>query len=71
MPDGLSWIEAETLRFARGIIGPFRSDELAMHLNRSIRQARRILDKLVEMSVLIVHNGQQRYRTYQVVNHDR
>jgi len=29
------------------------------------------LDKLVEMSILIVHNGQQRYRTYQAVNHDR
>nr|WP_130608863.1 transcriptional regulator [Cohnella abietis] len=69
--QSLSWIEAETLRFARGVIRPFHSDELALHLNRSTRQARRILDKLVEMSVIIVHNGQQRYRTYQVVNHDR
>ncbi len=66
----LSWIEAETLRFARGIIRPFRSDELSLHLNRSTRQTRRILDKLVEMNVLLVHNGQQRYRTYQLVNLD-
>ncbi|REK77759.1 transcriptional regulator [Paenibacillus paeoniae] len=67
----LSWIETETLRFARSVIRPFRSDELALHLNRSTRHTRRILDRLVEMSVLMVHNEQQRYRTYQVVNHDR
>lgn len=66
----LSWIEAESLRFARGVIRPFRSNELALHLNRSPRQTRRILDKLVSMNELIVHNGQQRYRTYQVVNSD-
>lgn len=66
-----SWIEAETLRFARGAIRPFRSEELALHLNRSTRQARRILDKLVEMDVLMVHNEQQRYRTYQAVKNDR
>ncbi|MFF2483928.1 transcriptional regulator [Paenibacillus sp. NPDC058071] len=67
----LSWIEAEALRFARGIIRPFRSEELSLHLNRSNRQTRRILDKLVVMNVLIVQNGQQRYRTYHVVNHNR
>ena len=65
-----SWIEAETLRFARGVIRPFHSDELALHLNRSTRQARRILDKLVKMDALIVHNRQLRYRTYQAVNND-
>lgn len=67
----LSWIEAETLRFARGVIRPFHPGELALHLNRSTRQTGRILDKLVKMNVLIVHNGQQRYRTYQAVNNDR
>ncbi|WMT40631.1 hypothetical protein RE628_26385 [Paenibacillus sp. D2_2] len=67
----LSWIEAEALRFARGSIRPFRSEELAMYLNRSDRQVRRILDKLVKMDVLLVHNGQQRYCTYQVVKNDR
>ncbi|MEF2246100.1 transcriptional regulator [Paenibacillus sp. IITD108] len=65
-----SWIETETLRFARGVIRPFHSDELALHLNRSTRQARRILDKLVKMNALIVHNSQMRYRTYQAVNND-
>lgn len=64
----LSWIEAETLRFARGVIRPFHVNELALHLCRSTRQVRRILDKLVEMNLLIVHNRQQRYRTYQLVN---
>lgn len=67
----LNWIETETLRFARGVVRPFHSDELALHLNRSARQARRILDRLVKMNVLIVHNGQQRYRTYQAVNNGR
>lgn len=67
----LSWVEEETLRFARGVIRPFRSEELASHLNRSDRQARRILNELVKMDVLSVHNKQQRYCTYQVVKNDR
>ncbi|MOA30708.1 hypothetical protein D3C78_1518140 [compost metagenome] len=67
----LSWGETESLRYARGIIRPFRSDELALHLKRSDRQARRILDKLVDMNLLIVQNGQQRYRTFQAVANDR
>lgn len=67
----LSWIDEEALRFARRVIRPFRSEELALHLNRSDRQARRILDKLVKMEVLLIHNGQQRYCTYQLVKNDR
>jgi len=66
--QSLSWVEAEAIRFARGVIRPFRVEELALHLNRSSRQARRILEKLVEMNLLIIHNRQQRYRTYQLVN---
>jgi hypothetical protein len=66
----LSWVETEALRYARGIIRSFRSDELALHLKRSDRQTRRILDKLVDMNLLIVHNGQQRYRTFQTVAND-
>jgi len=64
----LSWIEAEALRYARGMIRPFRAEELALHLNKSVRQTLRILNKLVEMNLITIQNGQQRYRTYQVVN---
>lgn len=67
----LNWIETEAWRYARGITRPFLSDELASHMNRSDRQTRRILDKLVKMDLLIVHNRQQRYRTYQAVKNDR
>jgi hypothetical protein len=63
----LSWIEEETLKFARGRIRLFHSGELALHLKRSDRQARRILNKLVERNLFRVHNEQQRYRSYQVV----
>lgn len=66
--QSLSWIEAEALRFARTMIRPFRSDELAVHLHRSARQTRRILNKLVQLNKLTVHNEQQRYRTYQVAD---
>lgn len=68
--DALSWIETEALRYARGIIRSFRSEELASHLKRSDRQTRRVLEKLLELNHLIVHNGQQRYRTFQAVNND-
>jgi hypothetical protein len=61
----LSWVEAESLRFARGIMRPFTSVELATHLQRSDRQARRVLDKLVSMNLLVISNGKQRYRMYQ------
>lgn len=62
----LDWIENEALRFVRGIMRPFTTEELAMHLQRSDRQARRILNKLVDMNLLDITNGQQRYRTYQL-----
>lgn len=62
----LDWIETETLRYARGIMRSFTSNEAASHLQRSDRQTRRILDKLVNMNLLLVIGGKQRYRTYQV-----
>ncbi|GIQ69057.1 transcriptional regulator [Xylanibacillus composti] len=62
----LSWAEAETMRYARGMLRPFTSGELASHLQRSDRQARRILDKLIGMNLLRVVNNQHRYRTYQL-----
>ncbi len=64
----LSWSENETLRFARGIMRSFSSSELAAHLQRSDRQARRIADKLVELKLLIVVDNKQRYRLYQLSN---
>lgn len=67
----LSWIESEALRYARGIIRSFHTHELALHLKRSERQTRRILEKLVDMNLISVHNGQQRYRSFQAVNSDR
>jgi hypothetical protein len=67
----LSWVETEALRYARGIIRSFRAEELAAHLKRSDRQTRRILDKLLDMNLFIVHNGQQRYRTFQSAINDR
>ncbi|MEF2964424.1 transcriptional regulator [Paenibacillus sp. M1] len=65
--QSLDWCETETLRYARGIMRSFTSKELALHLQRSDRQARRILNKLVNQNLLVVTNGQQRYRTYQFV----
>lgn len=64
----LDWIETEAMRYARGLMRPFRSSELAQHLQRSDRQTRRILYKLVQRNLLTVHNDQKRYRTYQFVN---
>jgi hypothetical protein len=63
-----AWIEAKTLRYARGIARPFTSHELASHINRSDRQTRRILKTLVDSSLLVVADDKQRYRTYQLVS---
>lgn len=60
------WLEAETLRFARSLIRPFTPGELAAHLQRSDRQTRRILDKLVSRNLLAVIDGKQRYRQYRI-----
>lgn len=66
MNQSLDWVDQETVRFARGLMRPFTSAELALYLQRSDRQARRILNKLTAMNMLVVENGQQRYRTYQL-----
>lgn len=65
--DMLNWVEAEALRYARGINRPFKSNELAIHLNRSDRQARRILNHLVEYDLIGVDNGQQRFRMFHTI----
>lgn len=69
--DMLSWVEIEALRYARGISRSFSSIELAAHLNRSDRQARRILNKLKNEELIDVENDQQRYRMYFAVRNVR
>jgi hypothetical protein len=64
--QSLDMLEIETLRFARTVIRPFTSGELAAHLARSDRQTRRVLEQLVNRNLLMVANGRQRYRTYQL-----
>lgn len=63
--------EVETMRYARGIMRPFTSQELAAHLQRSDRHARRILDRLLDLNMLAVVQGKQRYRLFTMVTYDR
>jgi hypothetical protein len=60
--------EVETIRFARRLLRPFTSAELSMHLQRSERQIRRTLHTLIDMNLLEIVNGKQRYRTYRLTN---
>lgn len=60
----LNWLEAESIRYARRLLRPFTSAELATHLNISPQYARRLLHGLVEMRLLQVVGGKERYRTY-------
>lgn len=68
LEHSLNLPESEALRFARGMMRPFSTDELATHLNQSERQTRRLLNKLVLDNYLAVVSDKQRYRRYQVVN---
>lgn len=63
-PEKLTWLEAETIRYARRLFRPFTPSELATHLRITDQHARRILHKLVELRLLYVVSGKQRYRTY-------
>jgi hypothetical protein len=60
--------EAETIRFARRLLRPFTSAELAMHQQRSERQIRRTLHTLIGMNMLEIVDGKQRYRTYRLTH---
>ncbi|CAM4446920.1 transcriptional regulator [Paenibacillus typhae] len=61
----LTWLEAETMRFARRLLRSFTPQELASHLHVTDRHARRILHQLTEQKLLdISGGGPQRYRTY-------
>ncbi len=63
-------IEDEALRFARGRMRTFTVAELAEHLNRSNRQSRRILEKLVQSHEVVVVDSKMRYRTFVAVAND-
>lgn len=66
VPSSLSWVESETLRLARRLLRPFTASELSAHLRVSDRHARRILQHLVELQLLVITNGKERYRTYKI-----
>ncbi|OPH58943.1 transcriptional regulator [Paenibacillus ferrarius] len=65
-PESLSWVESETVRFARGLLRPFPPSELAAHLKVSTKYARMILQRLCGMQLLVVTKGQERARMYQL-----
>ncbi|MGO4542381.1 transcriptional regulator [Paenibacillus sp. 2TAB19] len=62
----LNWLEAETLRFARRLLRPFTPAELTAHLRVTVRHARRILNSLVELQLIIIANGQRRSKTFMI-----
>ncbi|ULO05673.1 transcriptional regulator [Paenibacillus sp. 19GGS1-52] len=62
----LSWLEAETVRFARRLLRSITPLEFAKHLRVSDRQTRRILHSLVELQILDIASGQERARTYKL-----
>ncbi|GAA0367570.1 transcriptional regulator [Bacillus horti] len=64
----IGWAEAESIRYARRLLRPFTAEELAEHLQRSVRQARRTLKQLVVMEVFVVVDHKQRYRSYQLAD---
>ena len=64
--SSLSWLEAETVRLARRLLRPLTPSEVADHLKVSSRQARRILNNLVEMHILDTTSSQKRHRTFKL-----
>lgn len=66
VPSSLTWLEAETLRFARRLLRPFTPVELTHHLRVTNRHARRVLHELVEQQLLEIVGGKERNRTYQL-----
>ncbi|MGJ7922243.1 transcriptional regulator [Neobacillus sp. LXY-4] len=65
-PSQLSWVEAETLRFARRLLRPFTPREITAHLRISDRHTRRILRKLVDSELLCITSGKERVRAYKL-----
>ncbi len=67
--DGLSWLEEETIRYARRRLVPFGAVELARHLRVTDRHARSILGALVQGNRMMIASG-QRYRTYRLLDRE-
>ncbi|NOU94475.1 transcriptional regulator [Paenibacillus sp. LMG 31456] len=66
VPEKLSCLESEALRFARRLLRPFTPSELSAHLRVSNRHARTLLHNLVDKQLLVVAGGQARARTYKL-----
>lgn len=66
-PSQLSWLEAETVRFARRLLRPITPLELSIHLRISDRHARRILHQLVDTQLLCAASGSERVRAYKLL----
>lgn len=64
VPEELSWLESETLRFALRLLRPFPPSELASHLKISTRYARVLLHGLNDKKLLLAMSGRERVRTY-------
>ncbi|HEY0828121.1 MAG TPA: transcriptional regulator [Bacilli bacterium] len=64
VPDDLTCLESETIRFARRLIRPFSPLELSFHLKVSTRYARTILHNLTNRHLLVENSGKERIRTY-------
>lgn len=66
VPDNLSWLEAETVRFTRRLLRPITPLELTDHLRISDRHARRVLHNLVHLQILEISSGKKRARSYKM-----
>lgn len=66
VPESLSWLESETVRFARRLLRPFSPSDLSAHLQVSTRYARTVLHLLCEKQLLTVTRGQERARMYRL-----
>lgn len=67
---GLTWLEEETIRYARRRFVPFGAAELARHLRVTDRHARSILSTLVEEDRMRIASGIHRYRTYRLLDRE-
>jgi hypothetical protein len=65
--SALTWLEAETVRYARRMPRPLTPVELAEHLRISSRHARRVLQGLVERQMFGVASGNERARAYKLL----
>ncbi|WP_308638397.1 transcriptional regulator [Paenibacillus silvisoli] len=68
VPTGLNWAEAEIYRYAHRMMRPFTPAEIAGHLGLSENRVRVILRGLLTKKLLEVAGGNQRYRTYRLVD---